>query len=149
MIQGPGQPRSPPFSPYTLVHSRSQENYTQRTGDISAQIQSDFVNASYADLYAFIETLPNPTKKAEWFMVLDERSVKDRHVVVIRKGYEMLNEDGEVDEEDLCLGVLTERRVWRIYRVPFEEAQDFWRVLDVLPGNEGDEFLEEERRNSL
>ena len=149
MIQGPDQPRSPPFSPYTLVYSRSQENYTERTGDISAQIQSDFTNASYADLYAFIETLPNPRRKAEWFMVLDERSVTDRHVVLIRKGYEMLNEDGEVDEEDLRPEFLTERRLWRIYRVPFEEAQDFWRVLDVLPGEEGDKFLEEERRDSL
>jgi hypothetical protein len=149
MIQGPDQSRSPPCSPYILVYSRSQENYTERTSNISAQIQSDFAKASYADLYAFIKTLPNPTRKAEWFMVLDERSVTDRHAVVIRKGWEMLNEDGEVDEEDLCEAVLTERTVWKIYRVPFEEAQDFWRVLDALPGNEGDEFLEEERRDSL
>jgi hypothetical protein len=48
---------SDPCSPYILVYSRSQENYTERTGDMSAQIQSDFANASYADLYAFIQTL--------------------------------------------------------------------------------------------
>jgi hypothetical protein len=70
-----------------------------------------------------VETLPNPTRKTEWFMVLDELSVKDRKVTIIYKGLEMLNEDGEVDEEDLHMDFLTERRVWKIHRVPFEKAQ--------------------------
>jgi hypothetical protein len=140
---------SDPCSPYILVYSRSQENYTERTGDMSAQIQSDFANASYADLYAFIKTLPDDNRNSAWFMVLDERSVTDRHVVVIRKGWEMLNEDGEIDTEDLAPAFLTERTVWRIFRVPFEEAQEFWGLVDALPGEEGDKFLVEERRDSL
>jgi hypothetical protein len=123
MYQGPDQPQSPPFAPYVLVHSRSEDNCTQRTGDVPAQVQTQFESTSYADLYAFVETLPNPTRKAKWFMVLDELSVKDRKVTIIYKGLQMLNEDGEVDEHDLHMDFLTERRVWKIHRVPFEKAQ--------------------------
>jgi hypothetical protein len=61
----------------------------------------------------------------------------------------MLDEHGEVDEEDLHVDFLTKRRVWKIHRVPVEEAQEFWSVLDVLPGEEGDQFLQEMRSEGL
>ena len=82
-------------------------------------------------------------------MVLDEFSITDRRVTIIHKGSEMLNEHGEVDEEDLHMDFLTKRRVWKIHRVPFEKAQEFWSLLDVLPGEEGDQFLQEMRREAL
>jgi hypothetical protein len=99
------------------------------TGDIPAKLQTEFEGASYADLFTFIETLPSPTSKAEWFMVLDELPIRDHEVTIIHKGLEVLNEDGEVDEEDLHMDFLTKRRVWKIHRVPSEKTQELWACL--------------------
>ena len=80
-------------------------------------------------------------------MVLDEQSVKDRAVTLVHKTAEFVDVDGNV-REDFVMGeeeaeCLTERSVWRIHRIPYEEAVDFYLLLDVKPGMEGNEFLKE------
>lgn len=139
---------NPPTPVHVLVHSRSQEDYLSSTADLSTTIKTKFSTSTYSDLDAFIATLPKErfsTLRTAYFLVLDEQSVKDRKVTIIDKDVEWVDADGEVYE-----GVptgrddnLRKRRVWRRYRVPFEETFNVWVLLDVMPGMVGEEFLEE------
>ena len=75
--------------------------------------------------------------------------IRPRRKAIIHKDTEALNENGEVDEKDLHLDYVTTRCVWIIYRVSFEKYQEIWSDLDVSLGEEGDESLQEVRRESL
>lgn len=64
----------------------------------------------------------------------------------VHQASEWVNKEGEIDlegpwgREEECL---RERTVWRRHRVPFEKAFFYQAMLTAMPGNEGDEFLEE------
>jgi len=76
-------------------------------------------------------------------MVLDEKSVEDRMVVVIEKYHVWEDVEGQVDEmgRDERDDSLTMRSVWKRHRVPFERKIRFSLLLHVKPGVESENFL--------
>lgn len=96
------------------------------------QLKSAFINLSSTDPRHIHPVI---------FLVLDEQSTEDRTVVIIQKGSEFVNADGEAknplpDNEH----ELTKMVVWRKYRAPFEEA---WSVQCAMEGFSGMEKAEE------
>jgi hypothetical protein len=138
--------------PYVLVYSHSQENFN-RTGDLPKQVDTEFKNASFADMYVAVESIVEDKDRKNtngiipsFFMVLDKQSATDRKVVLIDKGLRCfyVNEDEEYKVCDHS----NDDILWRKHRIPFEKVCFFWLVLEAKPGMEGDEFLEKTARGS-
>jgi hypothetical protein len=141
---GKKNPAADSRPPYVLVYSRLQEDFS-RTGDLPEQVKTDFISATYADMYVFIKKIPKDMKNSvgidrSLFMVLDKKSEEDRKVVLISQGLASLYVDEENENEvtDNGMGEI----IWRKHRIPFEKASYFWLVLASKPGDEGDEFLQ-------
>ncbi|KAF2106919.1 hypothetical protein BDV96DRAFT_558457 [Lophiotrema nucula] len=145
-----GGPTSPTV-PYVLLHSKSQEDYA-RSEELSTTLRTEFSNADYFEMNEFIDSkvvsLPYEQARTlykDFFMVLDEQSVKDRTVIVVDRTWERLDPEGNIVEDD----TLSEREdvtrgtVWRVHRVPYDKALNFYLDLSMNPGMEGEEFLEE------
>lgn len=49
-------PATDPTSPYVLVYSHSQEDFS-RIGELPEQVKTEFNSATYADMYVYVETL--------------------------------------------------------------------------------------------
>ena len=73
------------------------------------------------------------------FMVLDEKSVESRTVVLISKSSRTLYSQ-VVDDEVRYDGI--DDIVWRKHCIPFEEVAFFWSLILAKPGDEGDDFLQ-------
>ncbi|EAT83178.1 hypothetical protein SNOG_08986 [Parastagonospora nodorum SN15] len=76
-----------PTLPYVLVHSHSQKNL-DRTGEIAQQARTEFMSATYAQIHVFLQRICEDKETARripssFFMVLDDKSKEDRHVVLI------------------------------------------------------------------
>jgi hypothetical protein len=103
-------------------------------------VKTDFASATYADMYQFLQTkLDDGRLLSSFFLVLDERSVDDRKVVLIHKSLRFLH--GSVEEQERLGEDELEQILWRKHRIPFEKACGFVCLLMVKPGDEGDEFL--------
>lgn len=106
----------------------------------------EFNTTTYFGMYAFITTLPedhfNKLNK-QFFMVLDEQSVKDRKCTLINRYLEWLDPEGNVDEDLDDRDDLKEVIAWKRHRITFEKVVDFWAILEVKPGLEGEAFLED------
>ena len=81
-------------------------------------------------------------------MVLDEDSATDRKAVFIHKDLEFVKENGEVVDFARHRDPLTKRDVWKKFRVPFEEAYEFGKILEIMPGSEDERYLENVVRGS-
>ena len=143
--------RNDPNPPYVLVHSHSQTDFSSTPAHLPSAIETNFKNASYANLYAFTTTLSEEQRRHvawEVFMVLDEDSARDRKAVFIHKGLEYVRQNGEVVDFSRHRDPLTKREVWKKFRVPFEEAFEFGKILEIMPGNEDQDFLQNTTRAS-
>lgn len=75
-------------------------------------------------------------------MILDERSFKEENVVILVKTFESVDSAGNVVENELGEAEdVTERRIWNIYRLPYDDACFFWTVLSVKPGFEDEKYF--------
>jgi hypothetical protein len=106
-----------------LVYSRSQADFTT-TDTLSEQVNTEFKNATIADMYAHMETIlddDNGVPKRLYntaFMVFDEKSEGDGKVVVMSRIWSHIQFDTGFD-----------RNRWRMHRVPFEIAHDGWFLI--------------------
>ena len=97
-------------------------------------------------MYDWIIAFPEEMQKCvikEFFFVLDEQSVQDRSVTVIARGPIWVDAEGDIDKYgEVPDEEVTETVMWKRYRVPFEKVWDFWSILIIKPGSEGEEFLQ-------
>lgn len=124
------------------MYSRSQKDF-RRTGEIANQVTTEFSDATYSEMYAFIEKVRKATGSRaiipEPFLVLDNNSVNDRKVVLVDESWRTLHAEDE-NEEIGFKG--PDEKIWRRHRVPFENVAFFTGVIISQPGDEGDEFLQ-------
>jgi hypothetical protein len=135
--------RADPRPRYTLVHYRLQE-HSSRTSDLPEQVKTEFGDATYADMYAFMDKVLTERKNSDSMehghsMVLDKKAGEDRKVVFIIKSLRSLYIDAENEDEVTDDG--TDSNIWRKHRIPFEKVCFFWLVIESKSGLEGDEFL--------
>jgi hypothetical protein len=99
-------------------------------------------------MYDWLTSLPAPIHAQSlvmkaFFLVLDADSATDRSVTLISKGPIWVDKEGKTDEhgevpdEELSHTLFE----WRRHRVPFGRLGEFWTVLHVMPGSEGEEYL--------
>lgn len=141
-----------PRAPYILVHSPSQQTL-ERTQKIEEPVHSKFsTSPTWDELKSAFTNLSSTDPRHIHpivFLILDHQSFEDRSVVIIQKGAEFVNTDGEKrhplpdNEKDL-----TQMVVWRKYRAPFEAAWTVQCGIDGFCGMEKAEkhFVEEVQR---
>ncbi|KAH7384437.1 hypothetical protein DE146DRAFT_792784 [Phaeosphaeria sp. MPI-PUGE-AT-0046c] len=141
-VAGKGTPPADPTPPYTLVHSRSQEDFS-RTGELAYQVKIDFSDAAYAKMAEFGENICKADKTRLLisipFMVLDAKSGDDRKVVVIGDSLRTLHAEDENEQIGLKG---PDEIVWTRHCVPFEKVAFFSLVMRSQPGDEGYQFLQ-------
>jgi hypothetical protein len=130
------------------VYSPSQKDFS-RTGELAQQVKSEFSNATYAEMSAMAEQAKKTNPRSiisELFMVLDKKSEEDRKVVLISRSSRTLYTQDENDEVRFD-GV--DDIIWRRHRIPFEKAASFWLLVSAMPGDDGDEFLQNSTLRSI
>lgn len=91
----------------------------------------------------------------DFYVVFDEQSLKDRKVIFVNKDFEWVDAEGNLLKDDILMEDPdgSERPVWRVERVPYKKAADYWTLLSVKPGlmeeAYGDKYLEKLIRPTL
>ncbi|KAH8665175.1 hypothetical protein BGZ60DRAFT_410908 [Tricladium varicosporioides] len=103
---------------WTLVRDPSQTEFEECVGPLDP-IESGFLNSSIDDLRAFTENVPEEEANLlnDSFVVLDERSTRDKTCALHHSVYEMPADvpDGEwIDEKAI--------KSWKEWRVPFSSS---------------------------
>jgi hypothetical protein len=147
-----------PINPYVLAQSAAQQDFHSVTEEIYATVKSEFTTATWVEVKDFFLTLVKSANTAateiipQYFLILDEQSLKDHKVLFVEHDYECVDAEGYVRDEPadpatLKANALTKIDIWRKHRVPYDQIAEILCVFEAKGGWTSEkyenEFLEE------
>ncbi|KAF2763198.1 hypothetical protein EJ05DRAFT_472112 [Pseudovirgaria hyperparasitica] len=125
-----------PQIPYILVSSKSPSSPTTPTKEISTTEKSDLKSSSDGAIQTlFTNIIDNHNDghlSTQFFLVLDDKSAKERTVMLMQKASKWVDQNGDVDEGGPAgRDDLTEKVTWKKYCIPFDRVYKEWSVLET------------------